>query len=200
MSRASRSRWRRTSGSRAAARSTTASGRSATSSRTTCSRSSRTSRWSRPARRDSESIRDEKVKVLKAIAPLGAGSLVRGQFRGFRSETGVAPDSTHRNLCGAAPRHRFAALAGGSVLPPRRQEPAGDLHRDHGPLPARAQLLCGPGDRRPITCALRISPSVQFAMGMLVLTDDDSMTGSLKELVGNADRRSAARRKPTSGC
>jgi glucose-6-phosphate 1-dehydrogenase len=46
-----------------------------------------------PIRTDSESIRDEKVKVLKAIPPLEAGDLVRGQFRGYRKEPGVAPDS-----------------------------------------------------------------------------------------------------------
>src|SRR5215813_2941967 len=34
-----------------------------------------------PVRPDSESTRDEKVKVLKAIAPLTAQNLVRGQFR-----------------------------------------------------------------------------------------------------------------------
>jgi glucose-6-phosphate 1-dehydrogenase len=46
-----------------------------------------------PVRTDSETIRDEKVKVLKAIPPLEANSLVRGQFRGYRREKGVAPDS-----------------------------------------------------------------------------------------------------------
>jgi glucose-6-phosphate 1-dehydrogenase len=46
-----------------------------------------------PIRADSESIRDEKVKVLKAIAPLESQNLVRGQFRGYRKEPGVAPDS-----------------------------------------------------------------------------------------------------------
>jgi glucose-6-phosphate 1-dehydrogenase len=46
-----------------------------------------------PVRTDSESIRDEKVKVLKAILPLTAKNLVRGQFRGYRREPGVAPDS-----------------------------------------------------------------------------------------------------------
>ncbi len=34
-----------------------------------------------PVRIDSETIRDEKVKVLKAIRPLEANNLVRGQFR-----------------------------------------------------------------------------------------------------------------------
>jgi len=46
-----------------------------------------------PPRTDSESIRDEKVKVLKAIPPLLSKNLVRGQFRGYRNEKGVAPDS-----------------------------------------------------------------------------------------------------------
>ena len=46
-----------------------------------------------PVRADSESIRDEKVKVLKAIAPIDARNLVRGQFRGYRQEHGVAADS-----------------------------------------------------------------------------------------------------------
>lgn len=46
-----------------------------------------------PVRTDSESIRDEKVKVLKAIAPIDPKNLVRGQFKGYRQEPGVAPDS-----------------------------------------------------------------------------------------------------------
>src|SRR2546429_6537694 len=40
-----------------------------------------------------ESIRDEKVKVLKAVPPLSARNMLRGQFRGYRKETGVAQDS-----------------------------------------------------------------------------------------------------------
>ena len=69
-SRACRSPWRRTSESRAAVPSTTRTARSATWSRTTCSRSWPTSRWSRRPATDGESIRDEKVKVLKAVPPL----------------------------------------------------------------------------------------------------------------------------------
>ena len=46
-----------------------------------------------PAGTDSESVRDEKVKVLKAIKPLDAGSVVRGQFRGYRDEKGISPGS-----------------------------------------------------------------------------------------------------------
>jgi glucose-6-phosphate 1-dehydrogenase len=41
-----------------------------------------------------DSIRDEQVKVFRAILPLSPDNLVRGQFRGYRAEPGVAPDST----------------------------------------------------------------------------------------------------------
>jgi glucose-6-phosphate 1-dehydrogenase len=47
-----------------------------------------------PARSDSESIRDEKVKVLKAIPPIDANDLIRGQFKGYLHEKGVAPNSS----------------------------------------------------------------------------------------------------------
>jgi glucose-6-phosphate 1-dehydrogenase len=46
-----------------------------------------------PVRTDSESIRDEKVKVLKAMPAVTVKNLVRGQFRGYRKEPGVAADS-----------------------------------------------------------------------------------------------------------
>jgi len=47
-----------------------------------------------PANADAESLRDEKVKVLKAIAPIDPRRLVRGQYRGYRDEPNVAEAST----------------------------------------------------------------------------------------------------------
>ena len=46
-----------------------------------------------PVRADSDSIRDEKVKVLKAMLPLAPENLVRGQFRGYLAEPDVKTDS-----------------------------------------------------------------------------------------------------------
>jgi glucose-6-phosphate 1-dehydrogenase len=40
-----------------------------------------------------EAIRDEQAKVLRTIRPLSPEHLVLGQFRGYRGEPGVAPDS-----------------------------------------------------------------------------------------------------------
>ena len=69
--------------------------RSATWCRTTCCRSSRCWRWSRPSATDAEALRDEKVRVLQGDARRSTRpDVVRGQFRGYREEPGVAPDST----------------------------------------------------------------------------------------------------------
>ena len=46
-----------------------------------------------PVGHDVEAIRDEKARVLKAVTPLDADHVVRGQFRGYRDEPGVARDS-----------------------------------------------------------------------------------------------------------
>jgi len=46
-----------------------------------------------PARPDAESVRDEKVKVLRSVRSLEPRDLVRGQFEGYRREPGVEPES-----------------------------------------------------------------------------------------------------------
>ena len=46
-----------------------------------------------PVGPDPEGLRDEKAKLLRAIHPIEHGNLVRGQFRGYRDEPGVAKDS-----------------------------------------------------------------------------------------------------------
>ncbi len=40
-----------------------------------------------------DAIRDEQVKIFRAIPPLDPKHLVRGQFNGYKRERGVAPDS-----------------------------------------------------------------------------------------------------------
>jgi glucose-6-phosphate 1-dehydrogenase len=46
-----------------------------------------------PSRMSPASLRDEQVKVLQTIRPILPANLVRGQFRGYREEPGVARDS-----------------------------------------------------------------------------------------------------------
>jgi glucose-6-phosphate 1-dehydrogenase len=72
-----------------------------------------------PAGTDSESVRDEKVKVLKEIPALDEGSLVRGSL----SATSANPRGgglEGGDLRGRAPGDQLLALAGGSLLRPGR--------------------------------------------------------------------------------
>jgi glucose-6-phosphate 1-dehydrogenase len=47
-----------------------------------------------PSGHTRESIRDARARVLDAIVPLAPSDVVRGQFRGYRDEPGVAANST----------------------------------------------------------------------------------------------------------
>ena len=40
-----------------------------------------------------EAIRDEQAKVLRTVRPMNSRNIIRGQFRGYRDEPGVAKDS-----------------------------------------------------------------------------------------------------------
>jgi len=50
-----------------------------------------------PSRFEADAVRDEKVKVLRAIRPMRSqdvpGRTLRGQYQGYRNEPGVGPDS-----------------------------------------------------------------------------------------------------------
>jgi glucose-6-phosphate 1-dehydrogenase len=46
-----------------------------------------------PAGADADALRDEKVKVFKQIATIDPSQMVRGQYRGYVDEPGVAPGS-----------------------------------------------------------------------------------------------------------
>ncbi len=137
-----------------------------------------------PVRTDSESVRDEKVKVLKAIPPIEAKDLLRGQFKGYRNEPGVAPDSKVET---------FAAL-----------KLEIDSWRWRGvPFYIRA------GKSLPVTCTevlirlrlpptmyadydlksnyfrFRISPEVVGAFGANVISPEDESVSRLSEMIAS---------------
>ena len=98
------------------------------------------------------SVRDEKVKVLRAIPEITADSIhesaVRGQYgrgfiagqpvRGYRAEHGRRPGLQHRDLRRDAADRRQLALGRDAVLPAHRQAHAASRHRDRDPVQARA--------------------------------------------------------------
>ena len=130
----------------------------------------------------SESLRDEKVKVLKAIAPLTKKNLVRGQFRGYRKEKGVASDSkveTYAAMRLHIDSERWRGvpfyLRAGKCLPTTGTEVVVRL-RQAGSLAQRFELHHN-------TLRLKLSPEIRFTLGLNVLNPDDQKTGRAVELV-----------------
>ncbi len=137
-----------------------------------------------PVRTDSESIRDEKVKVLKAIAPIAAKDVVRGQFRGYRKEPGVAPDSQVETF--AALRLEVSSwrwqgvpfyIRAGKSLPVTSTELVVRLRRPPVVFPT-----CQPESNY---FRFRISPEVTTAIGLTAMDIDEKMIGQQTELIAS---------------
>jgi glucose-6-phosphate 1-dehydrogenase len=136
-----------------------------------------------PVRTDSESIRDEKVKVLKAISSISTGDLVRGQFRGYRSEKGVAAESTVETF--AALRLEIDSwrwqgvpfyIRAGKCLPVTCTEVVVRLRQPptmyHG------------FDLEPNYCRFRISPDMTIAIGANVIAPETDTESQTAEMLG----------------
>lgn len=141
-----------------------------------------------PVRTDSNSIRDEKVKVLKAIAPIDEANVIRGQFRGYREEDGVAKDSQVETF--AALRLEIDSwrwegvpfyIRAGKCLPLTCTELLIRLRRPPAVIPA-AELMSN-------RLRFRISPDVTVAIGMMAKSPADDLSGELVELVASQHPR-----------
>jgi glucose-6-phosphate 1-dehydrogenase len=136
-----------------------------------------------PVRTDSESIRDEKVKVLKAIPPLKAKDVVRGQFCGYRKEPGVAPDSkveTFAALKLEIDSWRWRGvpfyIRAGKCLPVTCTEVVVRLRQP----PTMYQGY----DLKSNYCRLRISPDIAFGICMNTISVDDEKVSQPVEIEG----------------
>jgi glucose-6-phosphate 1-dehydrogenase len=137
-----------------------------------------------PVRTDSESIRDEKVKVLKAMPPLEEKDLVRGQFRGYRKEKGVAPDSkveTFAALRLYVNSWRWKGvpffIRAGKCLPVTCTEVIARFRLP--PTVIRASALAQNYLR------FRISPDVTIALGMTVMASGEEMNAQSAEMLAS---------------
>jgi len=124
-----------------------------------------------PVRSDSETIRDEKAKVLRAIPPIEERNLVRGQFRGYRDEKGVAQDSqteTFAVLKLEINSWRWKGvpfyIRAGKCLPTTCTEIVAKFHKPPTLIPD-SQLVEN-------HLRLRLSPEITIAMGMMNLAPD----------------------------
>jgi len=137
-----------------------------------------------PARTDSESIRDEKVKVLKAIEPIRPEDLVRGQFRGYRDEPGVAKGSTTETFAAmrlSVHSWRWSGvpfyIRAGKSLPVTCTEV---LVRFRQPPTVFPTAIKAPNYMR-----FRISPEVESAFGLTAMDAEDKLVGQQVELLAH---------------
>jgi glucose-6-phosphate 1-dehydrogenase len=137
-----------------------------------------------PVRTDSETIRDEKVKVLKAIPPLKPNDLVRGQFRGYRQEKGVSPESKTETF--AALRLEVDSwrwkgvpfyIRAGKNLPVTCTEVIGRFRKP--PTVIRESAL----SRNHLR--FRISPEMTIAVGVTIMAPGEVLKGENVEMLAS---------------
>ncbi len=142
-----------------------------------------------PSRNDSESLRDEKVKVLKAIPPIKPQDLVRGQFLGYRDEKGVAPDSDTETF--AALRLEVSSwrwegvpfyIRAGKNLPITCTEVLARFRRTPN------TSISEPGNPQNYM-RFRFSPEVTVAMAVSVVAAKDGGPRNAVELVASRHQR-----------
>jgi glucose-6-phosphate 1-dehydrogenase len=135
-----------------------------------------------PVSTDSEAVRDEKVKFLRAIPALRPEDVVRGQFRGYRTEKGVAPDSRVETFAAvkmAVNSWRWHGvpffLRAGKCLPVTATEVLVRFRRPPALFSAEAPP--------PNYVRFRISPDVAIALGVMVKAPGEVIAGEPSELL-----------------
>jgi len=146
-----------------------------------------------PVNTAGESLRDEKVKVLKAIRPLSLDNVVRAQFSGYRKEEGVAAQSrveTYAAIRLQIDSWRWSGVPfyvrAGKCLPVTATEVVVDLR----PPPARVFGDLGP--EQPNYLRFRLGPEVAIALGAHAKRPGPSMQGRDLELFVDQQQRDEA--------
>ena len=136
-----------------------------------------------PAGSDPDAVRNEKYKVLDALRPLDAASVVRGQYSGYREVQGVAPDSQVETYA-AVKLHldtwRWAGvpfyIRAGKSLPVTATEVLVELRRPPAPVLGEVE----PG--RSNYLRFRLGPDVSISLGARVKRSGEALVGEAVEL------------------
>jgi glucose-6-phosphate 1-dehydrogenase len=131
-----------------------------------------------------DAVRDEKERLFRAMRPLDPKEVVRGQFRGYRDEKGVAPDSkveTFAALCLHIDTWRWAGvpfyIRAGKSLAVTATEVVVDLKSP--PLAIFDEVT--PDNSNYFR--FRLSPEVGISLGARVKKPGEEMEGEPVELV-----------------
>jgi glucose-6-phosphate 1-dehydrogenase len=139
-----------------------------------------------PAGWDHDALRAEKIRLFRAIRPLDPKAVVRGQFRGYRAEAGVAPDSdveTFAALCLHIDTWRWAGvpfyIRAGKCLPITATQVVVNLK----PPPMAIFDRISPAQSNYFR--FRLSPEVVVSAGARVKRPGEEMVGEPVELVAH---------------
>jgi glucose-6-phosphate 1-dehydrogenase len=145
-----------------------------------------------PTRHDADAMQSEKLRLFRAIKPLAAADVVRGQFRGYRDEPGVARNSTMETFAALRLQIDTWRWAGvpfyvraGKRLPTTVTEVV--VHLKAPPLSVFGEEQNGP----PNHFRFRLSPQVVICAGASVKRTGDAMRGEAVELVVRNDPNAA---------
>jgi glucose-6-phosphate 1-dehydrogenase len=142
-----------------------------------------------PTGEECDAIRDEKARILKAVRPLAVPDIVRGQFKGYRQEQGVAPDSNVETYAAVrlfVDTWRWAGvpfyIRAGKCLPVTATEVIVNFKRPpRETFEEKARGL-------PNRLRLRLSPEVVIAFGMRLKLPGERMEGEDVELIARHHR------------
>jgi glucose-6-phosphate 1-dehydrogenase len=142
-----------------------------------------------PSGRGTEAIRDEKTQAFRSMRPLEPSDVVRGQFREYRQEEGVAPDSDVETFAAVrlqVDSWRWAGvpfyIRAGKCLPVTATEVLVELKRP--PLALFPDSAASPPNR----FRFRLSPHVVLSLGARAKLPGEAMRGEDVELVACHDR------------
>ncbi|WP_437276726.1 glucose-6-phosphate dehydrogenase [Sorangium sp. So ce375] len=141
-----------------------------------------------PPSGDADAVRAERVRLLRSIAPLEPEDVVRGQYRGYRGEPGVAPSSQVETFCAARLRIHSWRWAGvpfcirtGKRLAVTATEVLVQLRR-----PPHA-VFSDVRRADPDYVRIRLDPAPELAVGLRVKAPGEQMIGQPTELLVTSD-------------
>ena len=136
-----------------------------------------------PAGYDVDAMRNEKYRAFRAMRPLSPAEVVRGQYRGYRREQGVDPESNTETFAALrvhVDSWRWAGvpfyIRAGKCLPVTATEIRVELK----PPPKEVFDRLPP---IPNYVRFRLSPDVAISLGARVKMPGEAMTGESVELI-----------------
>lgn len=143
-----------------------------------------------PAAKDGDAIEAAKVRLLQAVRPLRAADVVFGQYRGYRAETGVAPDSRVDTYVAARLAIENERWAGVPFFIRAGKSLAATVQEVQITFKTPANVIFDTAsDGHPNELCFRLSPDVAISLTTRVKTPGEAMVGQDAHLALQRSRR-----------